>query len=160
LRRNPRALDNLKLPGENFAFKLYGHMSYQTFRNATQLIDYLSRYRSIFDAAGDLRSEHLDEIFQNLQFYKLNPVDARSLIPSREEREKARRRRGRALIDGRRELTYSERLNRKSPEVKQRLLKKGARIAKQRRQSMSEEEREVYKEKARERARKSRERRK
>lgn len=160
LRKNPKALDNLKLSGEKFAFKLYGNLSYETFYSAQKLIEYLEKYRSIFDAAGDLRSEHLDEIYQNLSFYKLQAVDERGLIPSRDQRDAARKARGRALIDGRRGRTNAERNALRSPELVARFKRKSARIAKANREAMSDEERQAYREKARVRAQLSRDRRK
>lgn len=162
LQDNPRALDDLKLPGELFAFRLYGNMSYRPFRDTDDFLKYLLNYRSIFDSAGDLRAEHMDEIFQNLQLLKMDANNVGELIPSRDARERARKARGRNYDrdNERRRIARQERLQKMFPARLDRQRKRNATSEAKRREGMNEQEREAYNRKGAERAKRSRDARK
>ena len=65
-------LDGLKLVGEEFAFAFFEHFSYRTFKSTPELLKYLTFYKSIFDAAQDLRADTMGETFRNLQLFRVN----------------------------------------------------------------------------------------
>lgn len=65
-------LDKLKLDKEEFAFAFFEHFSYRTFKNTPELLKYLTHYKSIFDAAQDMRADTMGETFRNLQLFRVN----------------------------------------------------------------------------------------
>ena len=88
-------VDNLKGPDEYFAFKFYGNRSnHKPFRDARELRDYLLKYKSIFDAAEDLRSDNLAEEFEAFELFRLYeyPWDFGHRIGGRGSRSKEQER--------------------------------------------------------------------
>lgn len=154
-------LDHLKLKNEQFAFKYYGHISYRPFRDTFDLYKYLLQYRSIFDAAGDLRMENLAEEFENFQLLRLNPVDKDKFFMSVAERQKILRNKRRGNRRGaKRQSSWYRSLDRMGPTKGQRFLEKRKQRAADWRASLSPQELEEYKAKARARAKAAYERRK
>jgi hypothetical protein len=166
LRDNPKLIDDLKLPTEAFAFRLYGNMSYQAVGNVDQLLKYMQHYRSIFDAAGDLREENLDEIYQNFQLFRIQPADIRRYSMNRTDRIKAGlinpKGNKRAPTDGRRSQTRQEILQRMHPARLQRLLARQSAKTREYREKLKRNPIAYakVKERARERAKASRDRKK
>lgn len=87
---NPELLDDLKTEDEMFLFKIYGNESYLPFIDTKSMLDYFLKYRSIFDAAGDIRVALLEDTFEAFQVFRFNPQDTYRFIRSGRERNKAR----------------------------------------------------------------------
>lgn len=87
--QNPRVFEDMKMSGEMFTFKLFGHMAYQPFPNMEMLVDYLRHYRGLFNqVTGKPRAKDNTETAESLVLFRLNPGDARLFIENREERVK------------------------------------------------------------------------
>ncbi len=84
-RLDKQTLDQLKLPGEVFAFSFHGHMSFRSFPDTKSFAQYLEHYKQ-------------DEKIKALKLFRLHPEDEPHYInASREHRKKTRavRKRGR-----------------------------------------------------------------
>lgn len=91
---DPESINSLKMPEEMFIFKLYGNESYRPFLNIQTLMQYLLQYKSLFDAAGDIREAIMSDTFENFQIFRMNPYDPVTRIRTRDEREKQSRAKG------------------------------------------------------------------
>lgn len=128
-------LDNYKLPGEQFAFKYYGGMSLKAMRDSADLNNWLTRYKSMRDAAADLRSDKAQEEFENFQLMRLNPSDVGRYIPTPEER-----RRTRTKTTHRRDReSYAERTQRLYPAKAARMRSKDAERKREEREALKKD---------------------
>lgn len=156
-------IDTLKLPSEQFAIKYKGYESYRAFMNTQQLLDYLQHYRG-FEQASSLKPEEMAEEFQNLSILRIHPADVERLIRSPMQRKEDRK------IDRMERIARGEYVGTKTRKSKSRLekaalmrpwqaeryLAKMAAKDKAKREKMSDADRAAYKERARMRAKKSR----
>lgn len=85
-------MEDLIAPGEMFAFKFFGHDSYQPFPNSREFLDYLRHYKSVFSPTGQVKTEDLSEEFKNLVLIRMNPGDYNP--PTPEQRRKIARAKG------------------------------------------------------------------
>lgn len=105
-------IDTLKMPEEHFAFKYHGNESYRTFMSSRELIEYMMHYRGIFDHAGSLKAEDLQEEFAEFKIFRLHPSTIRQNIPGPNFRKRrAEQKRKEAIARGE---TVPPRFNRKS----------------------------------------------
>lgn len=151
-------IDDLKEPGENFAFKYFGNESYRAFRNTEDLLNYLTTYKSIFADGVNLKAEDLQEEFQNLVLFRLHPSDARDLLVTpRQQRQRSKAKRNRTAQDRRRPTgrSMADKLAIMPESKAKRIRDKMAQKARNRRANMTPEVKAAYREQARIRARQS-----
>lgn len=146
-------LDKLKAPDEYFAFQLMGHMSHDVFQNSRELFDRIKHYKIIADAEDN--PEYAQDLFQSFQITRLVVDDVGKFIPTVEERKKTRKRNARTKRGDDGESYYQVRMKKLHPQRKQRYKKRKVKEQKEYRDSLSPEKKEIYKQKARERAKKS-----
>lgn len=108
-------IDTLKMPEEHFAFKYHGNESYRTFMGSRELIEYMMHYRGIFDHAGSLKAEDLQEEFAEFKIFRLHPSTIRQNIPGPTfRRKRAEQKRREAIARGeavpKRGKTWAERM--------------------------------------------------
>lgn len=149
--QNPRIIDDLKLPDELWAFKLYGNSSYNVFLSIKDVANQLTKYRNLDmgTVLGHIHAEDMDEKVQAFELIRVGEDAVHLAIPSpkdRDARNKARR--------GKRHRNLSE--NPFYQDYKVRVRRRNAIKAQQRRDKMSESEREEYRRKNRERMAKKR----
>ncbi len=157
-------IDTLKLPNEQFAIKYKGYESYRAFMNTQQLLDYLQHYRG-FEQASSLKPEEMAEEFQNLSILRIHPADVRRLIRGPQRRkEDWKRDRMERIARGeyvgtkpRKSKSRMEKAAAMHPMNAKRYLEKMAAKDAAKRASMSDADRSAYRERAKLRARKSRE---
>ena len=102
------ALNELRAPGEQFAFTFEGNLSFQAFRSLDVMKKYLSNYKQ-------------DAAITALKFFRIRPEDVTTLIPNRETRERLRGKRPRTQVDRRRK---SRRLENLHPTIADKMRKK------------------------------------
>lgn len=87
-------LDSLKEPDDYFAFKYFGKNSHRPFPDAEDMRQYLTTYKSIFDAANSLRNEDLAEEFESFELFRIDPevYDWKRSPPSKSTKTKHDRR--------------------------------------------------------------------
>lgn len=160
-------IDDLKMPGEQFAFKFYGFESYRAFRDSDDLLEYLRHYKSIFTPSGSLKAEDLQDEFDALTVFRLHPSDIDLNIrgPARRKADKRRARAEgiRTQQDRRyRKRTMAEKLDAMDPARAKRIRAKLAKRQEDKRVALAANPKKFEEEKARarERARKSYENRK
>jgi hypothetical protein len=156
-------IDTLKMPNEQFAFKFFGNESYRAFRDTADLLQYLKHYKSIFTPSGSLKSEDLQEEFQNLTLMRLHVADIGRTIRSPDTRAKQKKE-ARARGEGKayKGRSMAEKLEAMHPQRAARIRKKMAEASAERRAKLAADPKKAaeYKEKARERAKRSYEKRK
>lgn len=137
------ALEELRAPGEQFAFSFEGAMSFQAFPTVEKMRKWLEHYKQ-------------DTPITALVIYRLRPEDVDDFIPSKEERERARGKRKRRSQERRPRQTF------KTPEQLARAQRKNkVAYEKQRARILGDPvQLEKYRERARERARVSYQKRK
>lgn len=155
-------IDDLKLPGEQFAFKFFGYESYRAFRDSDDLLEYLKHYKSIFSPNGSLKAEDLQEEFDALTLFRLHPSDIDLNIrgPSRRRADKRRAHSEniRTQQDRRyRKRTLAEKIDAMEPARAARMRKKLAAKQAEKREARNKDPKryELEKAKARERAKRS-----
>lgn len=156
-------IDTLKLPEEQFAFKFFGNESYRAFRDTADLLGYLKHYKSIFTPSGSLKAEDLQEEFQNLVLFRLHPHDVDRNIRGPAKRKADKLAAGKTGADGRRpKKSLAEKLQNMPQERAKRIRDKMAKQSSERRAALAANpaKQEEYRQKARERARASYEKRK
>ena len=160
-------IDDLKMPGEQFAFKFYGFESYRAFRDSDDLLDYLRHYKSIFTPSGSLKAEDLQDEFDALTIFRLHPSDVDLNIrgPARRKADKRRARAEgiRTQQDRRyRKRTMAEKLDAMEPARAARIRKKLSARQTEKWEAIKRDPKkyEAAKAAARERAKKSYEKRK
>jgi len=145
-------IDDLKAPGEQFAFKFFGNESYRAFRNTEDLLDYLRHYKSIFDPNGSLKAEDLQEEFANFVLFRLHPSDSRELLYKPRVARAKQKRSSRTQQHRRGKQSVAEKLANMDENRANRIRTKWAKKAADRREKMTPQAKEEYKEKARARA--------
>lgn len=122
-----KGIDTFKLPEEQFAFKFFGNESYRAFRDTADLLQYLKHYKSIFTPSGSLKTEDLQQEFENLSLMRLHPNDISRTIRSPDTRAKQRKE-ARAKGEGRayRRKPLSEKLAAMNPARAERIRKRMA----------------------------------
>ena len=133
------ALEELRAPGEQFAFSFEGAMSFRAFRSIEDMRKYLEHYKQ-------------DTAITALKIYRLRPEDVSTFIPSKDERERLRKSRPRTHQERR---TKSRKLENLHPLIADKVRKRQkARNDAQREKLMRDPAKlEAYRAKARERAR-------
>jgi hypothetical protein len=156
-------IDTLKMPNEQFAFKFFGNESYRAFRDTEDLLQYLRHYKSIFTPSGSLKNEDLQEEFQNLTIMRLHVADIGLTIRSPDTRRKQKKE-ARARGEGRayKGRSLAEKLEAMHPQRAARIRKKMAERSAEKRAKLAADPKKhkEYKEKAKERAKRSYENRK
>lgn len=156
-------IDTLKMPNEQFAFKFFGNESYRAFRDTADLLQYLKHYKSIFTPSGSLKSEDLQEEFQNLTLMRLHVADIGRTIRSPDTRRKQKKE-ARARGEGRayQGRSMAEKLEAMHPQRAARIRKKMAAASAERRAKLQSDPNKLkeYKEKAKARAKASYDKRK
>lgn len=119
-------IDTLKMPEEHFAFKYHGNESYRTFMSSRELIEYMMHYRGIFDHAGSLKAEDLQEEFAEFKIFRLHPSTIRQNIPGPNFRKRrAKQKRADAIARGEpvpplfNRKTWQERMDAMTPEQRE-----------------------------------------
>lgn len=130
-------IDELRLPHEQFAFSFNGAMSYRAFLDASQMKEYLMRYKQ-------------NEIIKAIKVYRLHPEDVSRYIKPRELRPKTVKRRRRPNGS-----TWADKIARMPEKKAERLLaERAAASARHRARLVADPAKlEAYKMAARERAR-------
>lgn len=85
-------LNSLKHKDEFFAFKFYGYPSHRPFRTAQDLAAYLTNYKSILDAAQNLRVKDMQDMlehFELVRFYEAEWPPRDIFIPRRRSRNRS-----------------------------------------------------------------------
>ena len=139
-RLQTETLDDLKLPGERFAFKFGGNMSYRSFVDSATMRNYLEHYKQ-------------DAAMEALTVFRLHPSDEPTFInASREFRRKNKTRHRR---DGTGRTAYQRKVEGMSDARRERYLAELAEKARTRRAAIMADpvKGPMYKERARARAR-------
>lgn len=154
-------LNDMKQPDELFAFRFKGEgihgVSYQPFLNTQSLLNYLYRYQSIFDQDGSLNEDYEDENFDGFELLKLRRQDVGKFIkPKREREEQARKSRKRNIktVQDRRKAVQQLRENWDADRLR-RFNERKANRERERRASMTPEQKAEYNKKGLARALKS-----
>ena len=84
---NRGELDKLKLKDEQFMFTLYGNMSYQGLPNGQMLAEYLARYESAQEILSKRPEDQADYV-KNLTFYRINRDDISRVVNRGENKSK------------------------------------------------------------------------
>lgn len=138
------SLDDLKLPGEHFAFEFHGHMSHRSFADSRTFRDYLEHYKQ-------------EEKIKALKLYRLHPRDEHLFINvSQEHRRKTRTKQSRRSVPKKKTRLEDMPPNR-AKYTRERMAVKAER--KRERLINNPSKHDEYKERARQRARASYERR-
>lgn len=154
-------IDKLKNDDEYFAFRFFGNMSYQPFLNSRDLLDYLKKYRDIVAASSN--PEDFLETFKALEIIRMRADDADALILSNDERKRrgtiGRKKRYDEYHE-RRKGAYATRMEKMHPARAKRYLSRKKKESQEYRDSMTPEQKAEYNRKARERSKRSYEKRK
>lgn len=151
-------LDQYKLPGENFAFSLYGNQSYQPFRDSRHFYEYLKRYDGIFNQqTGEILAKYATDNFRGLEVFRMVPGSWSP--PGMTERRQAKRDRARQRAETQ-DRRYAERRAKKwiAPATRERLAREDAEKKRNQYAKLKSEGSAAYQaklEKGRERARRS-----
>jgi hypothetical protein len=160
-------IDTLKMPNEQFAFTYHGSESYRAFPSTKELLEYMRHYRGIFDANGSMRAEDLQEEFAGFRIFRLHPSTINRNIPGpKARRERAKRQRMEAIARGeyvapkRQRKSYAEKLEEMHPGRAKKYRERKAAKDRAKREALMADPKAYaeYKEKAKARAKKSRER--
>lgn len=135
--------DQIKNPGERWAFTFYGRNSHATYDSLDDAIDDLDRYESIEAATDKGDAEGMRSIFQNLSFFRVKHASAWARSP-KQKRERTSEQKRRARERRRRHV---ERMSDAERQEKRDAAREAMR---QRRAIMSEEQQEARRERNRE----------
>lgn len=162
-------IDTLKLPTEQFAFKYHGAESYRAFMDSADLLQYLQTYKGFNYQVVSERPEDLQEEFEAFTIFRLHPAAIEQNIrgPRQRRLDKQRSRmeavaRGEYVGKPRKRISRLERASQMSERNAQKFLAKMAEKDRKRRERIAADPIKFAKAKeaAKERARKSRERKK
>lgn len=159
-------IDTLKMADEQFAFKYHGGTSYRAFLNSQDLLNALMRYQDVARAMESKKPEDLQEQFEAITLFRLHRDDITRAIPGPKERAKAAiERRAERIRNGeyvtrRRKKTRAEYLETLDPRRAAKIREKAAEYDRARREKIKNNPAiyERMKERAKARAKASRER--
>lgn len=161
-------IDTLKLPQEQFAFKYHGAESYRAFMNTQQLLDYLNHYKS-FAGIASAKPEDLQEEFNAFTIFRLHPnavnLNIRTVTQRKVQRKQERMeaiKRGEYVGNPRKRMSRAERLERMHPNQRLAFAKREREKEEKnkRKRAANPELDRAYKERAKARAKVSRDRKK
>lgn len=99
--RNDPALENLKRPGDRWAFRYFGNNSYDTYADLDAMLADLERYESTEEAIDDGDEEGMREVYRNVELFRVQ----RGKWP-RHYKARARKRETAAKMKARRPKAY------------------------------------------------------